>query len=201
MKKKLNYLLILLLSLFLFACGEKKTEENVDNAEEVKKEIKTVKIGNQIWMAENFDAPADSGVYCYNYDENNCEKYGRLYTWDAAMKLCPEGWRLPTIEDYYVLIKHYGFFDSVGGKLKSTKYWEAPSVGNEDPNSFNALPAGFLNEEGGSFNGEKFTAKFWTSSEQPVDHAYYIELEFNNFVVKDDVHHKRYALSVRYIKK
>ena len=191
----------LILSIFHFSCGNSKNEINKStNVSTVvqNKEFKTVKIGNQVWMSENLNIPTDTGSFAYNYDDSKGKIFGRLYNWETAKKICPKGWRLPTIEDYYELFKFYGTYDVVGGKLKSTKYWTEPSVGNADSNSFNALPAGFCN--GDSFFGENVSTKFWTATEQPTDHAAYIELEINTFEVKDDFHHKRYALSVRYIK-
>lgn len=191
----LNFLIFL----FVLSCSSPKQEEPVDNPQEQNKTLKTIKIGDQEWTAENLNVKTDSGSWCYNDNEINAEKYGRLYNWETAKKLCPEGFRLPTIEDYYKLIKFYGTYDIAGEKLKSTKLWNEPSKGNADINSFNALPAGFYNAQE-SFFGENVETKFWTSSERGIDNSYFISLYFDNSEVIDDVHHKRYGLSVRYIK-
>jgi uncharacterized protein (TIGR02145 family) len=64
----------------------------------------TVKVGNQVWLAENLRAETYDS-WCFDDDPKNCEKYGRLYTWDAATNACPRGWRLPTAEDWLELLE------------------------------------------------------------------------------------------------
>lgn len=64
---------------------------------------KTIRIGDQNWMAENlrFDIPKIS--FCYNNMPENCQAYGNLYPWEAARQVCPTGWHLSTDKDWNIL--------------------------------------------------------------------------------------------------
>ena len=123
-----------------------------------------VKIENQVWMAENMNAVVD-GSSCYKDSSKYCDMYGRLYSWDAATKVCPEGWRLPDTTDWTIL------FDAVGGKaqaatrLKATTSWTKNDDGNEDDAfGFSVFAAGSANESGSlSYQGKGNSASFWTS--------------------------------------
>ena len=73
-----------------------------------------IKLGNLEWAAQNISRQIDNS-WCYKDDSANCRKYGRLYNFEAALKLCPEGWRLPVKEEWLLLSK-----DDIA-KLRLTK--------------------------------------------------------------------------------
>ena len=125
---------------------------------------RTVTIGDQVWMAENLNYKTDSS-FCYNDSSKYCDKYGRLYIWDAAMDACPEGWRLPDETDFVNLIKAVGGEKGAGTKLKSTSGWnddDGESGNGTDAFGFSALAAGISNA---GYYGVGYTTSFWGSTE------------------------------------
>lgn len=110
-------------------------------------EYKTVKIGNQLWMAENLNLKT-TGSWCYRNKQSNCKNYGRLYTWKAAMENCPDGWHLPSDDEWGELINfvdaHNGD-EGVGTSLKLTNGWKnEPTIPvGTDRFGFSGKPSGF----------------------------------------------------------
>jgi uncharacterized protein (TIGR02145 family) len=106
---------------------------------------KTVKIGNQIWMAENLNIVTRDSK-CYNDEPKNCEKYGRLYDWETAKWICPDGWHLPSKEEW-VSLENFAGGDNAEKKLKAAKGWDYTNDGKSgngtDDYGFSALPGGF----------------------------------------------------------
>ena len=194
------------------------------------KRYKTVKIGDQWWMAENLNY-ADSvrtpsllnRSWCYGNVPKNCSKYGRLYTWAAAIDsaklykdesidcgddktcslpdivqgICPSGWHLPTEMEWETLVGgRYG--DAV--LLKSVTGWEAyEGVVNKDVFGFAALPAG-LRYNSGEFTGDGTHANFWSTSQRGTDNgAFWVGISYGDVVGVGDFN-KYHALSIRCIK-
>lgn len=65
----------------------------------------------RVWMAENLryqGKETKDHSWCPDDKAGNCQKYGRLYDWETARQVCPEGWHLPSEEEWWNLIKEYG---------------------------------------------------------------------------------------------
>lgn len=152
------------------------------------KTYKTVKIGDQVWMAENLNYQTGDSK-CYENKPENCEKYGRLYTWNDALTACPDGWHLPSKEEFEELREVIGGLIGGGKKLKSRRGWssfdEGESGNGSDAFGFAALPAGMYcsgcDDSGngrGEYDYEGRGASFWSSTEHEKykDHAHILNL-------------------------
>lgn len=77
----------------------------------------TVKVGGNHWMTENLNYSIP-GSWCYGDNQINCDKYGRLYNYESAIKACPIGWHLPADEEWDELINEFGGASIAGSKLQ-----------------------------------------------------------------------------------
>lgn len=162
------------------------------------KVYKTVKIGNQIWMAENLNFEEDNS-YCYNDSAKYCTKYGRLYTWAAADRACPDGWHLPTIDEFETLFATIGGQSTAGKKLKSTSGWNNDGNGTDDF-GFTALPTGIRYGKDKYYNYEGHHANFWSSIKNGSDSAEYVNMFYDYDNARQLVHDKNDGMSVRCLK-
>ena len=167
--------------------GEPSHDENVLVDSRDGKMYKTVEIGEQVWMAENLNYEMPGG-FCDDDESANCGKYGRFYTWEAAVKACPTGWHLPNVREYITLISNSGGPENAGKKLKSALNWRENGKGN----GFNAL----LTSE---------CPSFWSSTENDQS-AYRLELCYGSDYarleegLKEDPFMPNGGLSVRCLK-
>lgn len=148
--------------------------------------FKSVKIGNNVWMAENLSTETQ-GSCCYNYSQDFCKKYGKLYTWDAAQKACPAGWHLPSETEWDDLISHLGGEDQAGNVMKA---------GGDS--GFNAMLAGLSDTRGFSLVG--FCGGFWSSTPYDKTHAWYYYLNNRDGIVTKTYFSTTYGFSVRCVK-
>ncbi|MCQ2124632.1 MAG: hypothetical protein MJZ25_10650 [Fibrobacter sp.] len=150
------------------------------------KTYKTVKMPDgKTWMAENLNYGTKDS-WCYDNDPANCKKYGRLYTWGAAKKACPAGWRLPSKEDLESLLSAVGTSGDERSLNLRARSWENGS----DKFGFSALPAGDYRSDYRKFHDLGNVTSFWASTER--DRYYYaysldiVDSRANvNFYVKD----------------
>ena len=184
-------LLVLLLTVFLAACSESFTDSRDGKSYDI------VQIGAQTWMAENLNYDAEGSV-CPEGDNRNCSKFGRLYTWDVARTVCPEGWRLPDSSDFEALIANAGGAEVAGKALKSTSGWFKKGDGSDDF-GFKGLPAGF-SRSANKFDGIGGYAHFWSASESPDGLAYYLLLDFSVPAASLNAYGKDEGRSVRCVK-
>jgi uncharacterized protein (TIGR02145 family) len=151
--------------------------------------MEEVKIGDQIWMGRNLDVATfrngdpipdaetdeewdeagENGkpAWCYyNYEPSNNYKYGKLYNWHAINDprgLAPEGWSIPSDEQWTILTDNLGGEEVAGIKMKSSNDWAEEGVGN-DESGFSALPGGFRDDLGRFKYSKIGEGGYWWSS-------------------------------------
>ena len=161
----------------------------------------TVEIGNQSWMRQNLKTTnysngdavptglnngdwmdtSDGAYAVYNDEESNSELYGNLYNWYAASDsrgLCPEGWQMPTYENYLELIDYLDNSDA-GGKLKSTGTFESgdglwldPNSGATNDSGFSGLPGGTKGGGSGNYGGNlNHQGHYWAGDSENDNEA------------------------------
>ena len=184
-------ILIVLISLFCYQLGEKKGYQKgfdigysnqcrISNQEINGKNhfidkrdgqrYKIVKIGHQVWMAENLIYKTKYSI-CYNNDESYCKTYGRLYPWNDAIIACPAGWHLPNDNEFNLLIQTVGY--QAGKKLKSSSLWDGT-----DSLGFNAIgagsfsPANYIGKNEDAFGGIDGNSSFWSATQYDDQRAY-----------------------------
>lgn len=132
----------------------------------------TVNIGGQVWMGENYkskryrDGSLISTGDLLQGHEEHVDKYGQLYSGHAVMNpsnLAPEGWRVPTAEDWLTLINTVGGMSVAGGRLKDVDAWDSPNTGATNEFGFTALPGGLT--AGNAPNSFGHTGIWWSASD------------------------------------
>lgn len=133
-------------------------------------------LDGQRWTTENLNIEVAES-WCYENDRDNCDQYGRLYTWEAAKEACKKlgkDWRLPSAGEWRELAGNYGgyrwFYYKNREKMKREKWDDIlqPWVSNQalligGSSGFNAPLAGSTSN-GRSFRNRGNDAQFWTSS-------------------------------------
>ncbi|GBU26313.1 hypothetical protein R83H12_03009 [Fibrobacteria bacterium R8-3-H12] len=154
----------------------------------------SVRIGTQVWMKENLNCNV-SGSKCYNNNSANCTKYGRLYDWETATKVCPKGWHLPSYDEWRTLLDYLAGDEGAGRKLTATSGWNY-SVSGTNTSGFSALPGGYGGSDGSFFNVGS-DGGWWSSSKNDANYAYLRLMDFNYERALWGSYDKSYLFSVR----
>lgn len=163
MNKKFNFLSVIIYivsGVYLYTYGQ-ETSSFTDTRDG--KVYKTVKINDQVWMGENLAFETPGGCSVYDNIKDYAKTHGYLYTWEAATKACPDGWHLPSMQEWWNLSNYLGGDEQSGGKLKQTgtTSWKEPNTGATNSSGFEALPSGRSNDQAMEYIGN--TVFFWTN--------------------------------------
>jgi uncharacterized protein (TIGR02145 family) len=197
-----------------FVCGYTLLIDNRDG-----NEYETVQIGDQCWMKENLaylpsvsdpvnGSETSSYYYVYGYEgasvseakaTANYQTYGVLYNWPAALTACPQGWHLPSDDEWTILTDYLGGGSVAGGKMKEagTVRWDSPNTDATNSSSFSALPGGYRDDNGRTYNSIGGTGVWWSSSEYSTTNAWIRLMGCNFAFVYHDYSIKACGFSVR----
>ena len=185
-------------------------------------EYDVVKIGDQVWLAENLkstryandeiipdgtnigELPYDTLFdYYFSYDDDprNAEVYGYLYTWTVVednRNLCPEGWHVPSEQEWTELNDHFGGTSGTGGILKEQGFdhWNDPNQGATNESRFTALPGGIRTNDG-VYDDLGELGMWWSSTMANEIDAWYQCLTSTSSNTYWWTGRKNYGLSVR----
>jgi uncharacterized protein (TIGR02145 family) len=181
---------------------------------------KTVQIGKQEWLAENLNTshfrngdpiPEVEGAaewqaagdqhkpgWCYyNGDTASGNKYHKLYNWYALIDprgLAPDGWHIPTLDEWAALTGDLGGENGAAIRMKSHDEWDGNNT-----SGFTALPGGYRNFNG-VFSHIRNIGSWWSASAVDSTNAWTISIGYGNGVVSKSYDGKRVGLSVRCIR-
>ena len=185
-------------------------------------QYKWVKIGRQVWMAENLsyfgqhlfggEVGSDHEPFSYLYDFDGiddsdgkakmyAQQYGVLYNWPAAKLACPQGWHLPTDAEWDILINYLGGKEVAGGKMRmaGTTYWNSSNEFVTNSSGFSALPGGYR-DCGGTFYNVGDHGYWWSATENDTYGAWSRYMKYNLSNVFQSLDNKSNGFSVRCVR-
>lgn len=187
------------------------------------KRYKTIRIGRQIWMAENLKAIVyndgveiqfvneetkwknlTSPAFCYTPPTNK-NNSSVIYNWYVINtgRICPIGWHVPTDREWTILTDYLGGLEVAGGKLKEIGYthWDTPNTGATNESGFAAIPSTHRSGYTGLYDTLGGVSLWWSASENGSGGTSYRGVgNGNSGVATGDDANKTNGFSVRCIK-
>ena len=184
--------------------------------------LASVKISTQEWTLKNLDvatyrngdiipqvtdsaqwANLTTGAWCYyNNDPANAVIYGKLYNWYAVNDprgLAPQGWHIPTKDEWSTLTAFLGSDSLAGGKMKATTLWNSPNTGATNSSGFTAVPGGARVSDA-RFMSIGAVGYWWSDKEHDATTAVERGLKFDNSACYMFYITKGCGISVRCVK-
>ena len=152
-----------------------------------------------LWMTSNLNLDVP-GSYCYADNKQNCQRYGRLYTWESAMKACSllgDGWRLPTNDEWQRLTNLYGGLTKDSNEIRKNSFQALMLGGNSE---FNAVLGGGR-DAGGQYSRLEAHGFYWTATENDSTTAWFYNFgKGSQSLFQQDGGEKTRAFSVRCVR-
>ncbi len=179
-------------------------------------------IGNQCWMKENLNYQI-SNSFCYSNNTENCNSYGRLYRWSAALIACPIGWHLPSDDEWAQMVNYLvslgypnnSVANGAGNALKACQQVNSPlgdacntsthprwdshnSHHGFDEFGFSAFPGGYGG--GSTYNWIGMFGFWWTSTAQSSNYTYHWNMSSGSGHVGNNYSANTSGFSVRCVR-
>ena len=166
----------------------------------------TTSINGSEWLAHNLDFKIDEKSYYFENSEAN-KVYGLLYTGmlftESSVNVCPEGWHLPSMQEWLDLLNSTGGIKTSAPALReaTAKYWRSSTVTGNNESGMSVLPSGSRDSKPSFSNLGKYTT-FWTSTpNEEIEGSFYtFNLGFMRANVINDTGNKNWSYSIRCIK-
>lgn len=162
----------------------------------------------QTWFKNFSNNSSDPMLSIYNNDQSLKPQLGVLYNWyvidttaNGNRRICPQGWRVPTDNDWRILEEYLGGPERAGGKMKEvgSLNWVNPNTSATNESLFSALPSGYRLYNG-NFSYKGNYGFYWSSTENGTSHAYFRYLFNENArIIKNSIY-KSSGFSIRCIK-
>jgi len=147
---------------------------------------RTIKIGSLTWLTQNLsEIPSSGKWWCYGDNELKCGTYGKFYDWDAANNVCPNGWKLPSKDEWEELSI---FLEGYPNNILTKAWW-------------NASYEGYRYEDGRWFPAETEQEGYWWTSTPYGNQAYCYKARNGLKQLDKSDEAKSRGLSVRCVKK
>lgn len=152
------------------------------------------------WMCQNLKYDIGEGSSCYQADDNNCLLKGRWYTFEAAQKACPEGYRLPSDEDWKKFESFLGMHKSELDKKYNRNSGNLGKLLKSGGNAgFDADYSGMVHPMGkDDYMGTR--AFFWTATEESEKNGWARSMMETKAGIDRQIVAKDYGLNIRCIK-